>query len=88
MQSERVGTRIRYLFSFDDKVTWHAYKNDVWTEIIDLSDANVLVEGMTKEEVESIVLDLETSVNINIRCVLMTSVPTETALLKKIDILY
>lgn len=45
------GTYVKYLISFDDKVTWKKYNGSVW---IDISLANINSQGMLETEIEAL----------------------------------
>ena len=54
VHDEPENTTIRYLVSTDDRTTWKVYKGGQWIEIDDLSDENIINNGMNKDELESI----------------------------------
>lgn len=53
VQTEPDETKVRYAFSFDDRVTWFVYRHDVWSSI-KLDATEIDSNGMTAEEVANI----------------------------------
>lgn len=87
-QIEPKGTMIRYILSWDDKNTWKIFRNNTWKDVDNLQNENILNEGMDKAELEQVIIEFREYVNLNIKCVLMTSNPTETPSIRKIDIIH
>ena len=87
-QIEPKGTMIRYILSWDDKNTWKIFRNNTWKDVDNLQNENILNEGMDKAELEQVIIEFREYVNLNIKCVLMTSYPTEDPSIRKIDIIH
>ena len=88
IHDEPENTTIRYLVSTDDRTTWKVYKGGQWIEIDDLSDENVITNGMNKDELESIKEDFQINLNFDIRAVMVTDDIEKVPILKQIRVIH
>ena len=85
-QDEPIDTSIRYLFSIDGRTTWFSIKNGV-SQAVDVND--ILTDGMTKDEIESINnYEFGSTVNLDVMVGLNTQNELSTPVLKSITIQY
>ena len=88
VHNEPENTHIKYLVSTDDRATWKVYREGQWTEITDLSDENVIINGMNKEELESISEDFPINLNFDVKAVMITEDIEKVPVLKQIRIIH
>lgn len=88
LHDEPENTSIRYLVSIDDRNTWKIYKGGQWIIVDDLSDENVITNGMNKDELESIKEDFPINLNFDIRAVMVTEDIEKVPILKQIKVIH
>ena len=53
-QNTPENTNIRYLLSFDGRNTYKTYKDNSWVDVDISTKSNIMTQGLTKEEIESL----------------------------------
>ena len=83
---EPESTNIRYLFSIDGKSSWFIIKNNI-VQTVDIN--NIISEGMTKSDIESIKnYTFESTVNLDIMVAMQSTTITKGPIIRNILIYY
>lgn len=87
-QNEPINTSIRYIVSFDDEITWKIYRDSKWLILDDITNENIILNGMTKNELELISEKFDVDTNFNVKVAMVTENKHRVPILKRIRVIH